>query len=183
MPKNGFFFLFMAPVMTRGREGTGRKPRSEAKKTPPTTPASQQEERVGPASPAPRKQSSRTARSPAHSAYPGRTFLKSDFRLRLWRGRVGGACAGAPERGEVCGRPCWGPAGATSSCRNPAGPQSRAWGIFTYCMLPTHFRGDPPVRRDPWAPPCLSQPNRQGRRSIRPSHSRRPSPRGRASHV
>lgn len=144
MPKNGFFFLFMAPVTTTAGEEEGTEA-ATAGKRPQTSQAPQQEELPGPASPAPRKQRSPAARSPAHSAFLGRKFLKTNFRHRRWGGDVAGARAGRLIVGRRANRPAGDLLERHHPGKKPAGPQNSAWGIFTYCVLSTHFRGDLPA--------------------------------------
>lgn len=117
MPKNGFFFLFMAPVTTTAGEEEGTEA-ATAGKRPQTSQAPQQEELPDPASPAPRKQRSPAARSPAHSPPPPipRAEVPENRLPAPAKGRgCGRRTRGAPDSGEACEPPSWRPPGATSS--------------------------------------------------------------------
>lgn len=143
MPRNGFFFLFMAPATTRpARRGTG--PRREAETAGGRGGAAGRGR--GPRVTAPRKQTARRAAAPPTS---GPRAEVPDSGLRRLPAAAGGG------------------AGPTLRRANPR-ELGTAWGPRSLRVLDA-FPAALPVPRDPWVPPSPRQRGRQGPLGLGPA--------------
>lgn len=182
MPRNGFFFLFMAPATTRAAKG-GTKTAAGGEKTTDVRGCAAGSGRGPRVTRAPEAECE-VRRSPAHLGFPGRKFRKrgsGDFRPRL-----GAEMRQAQERLLVAGRageragPRRGP-GATPSAANPRELET-GWASPLAACSRCISKQTCLYRQDPWVLSPLSEPAQMpGTPQIQPSRhpalQNRPGPR------